>query len=319
MTQDRVGIWGPPQQERNPYAATPTDQAPLQPAPVAPAPLPQPVRERSIRWGLLDVLWGFLLMFASQIFLSVALVVVVATQLLSANESVEDPSALLESTLTQALSAPFILVSALAMYLSWWFAARRASKKKGLGSYAKDFWIKFNWKRDIPIGLGIAAVLRLFEQGVLWFLANVVGMDLSEVGNADVVISQEGFWFFINAIVVAAFLAPFFEEFFFRGLFLQASLRLFGQSRTRNNGEHTWFSRNRVWLSILITSVAFGLMHFQGDPSSVGHWIVVAQTGIIGAVLAWVTVKTKSVGIAIATHVAFNLSGVLLATFLGGS
>lgn len=310
-TNNRMGIWGPP--TGSPYG---------QPIPsAAPGNFMAPSYGPRIRWGMLDVLWGFLFLIASQVFLSIALIVMVAVEMVSKNLAVEDPNAIFDSVMTEVYSGPFLLISSLSMYLVWWLVTRWATMKKGLKSYAKDFWLKFRWWRDIALGAGIALGLRLVEQGVFQFLGNVVGMDLDEISNSEIIVNQPGIWYIINGIIVAGLLAPFFEEFFFRGLFLQASMRFFGRSRKWNKskmGKSTWLYRNRVWLSIIITSVAFGLMHFQGDPSSIGHWLVVAQTGIIGAVLAFITIKTKRLGPAITAHVFFNLSGVILATFMGG-
>lgn len=310
-TNNRMGIWGPP--VNSPYG---------QPVPsVAPGNFMVPSYGPRIRWGMLDVLWGFLFLIASQIFLSVALIVMVAVEMVSKNLAVEDPNALLDSVMTEVYSGPFLLISSLSMYLVWWLVTRWATMKKGMKSYAKDFWLKFNWKRDLPLGFGIALGLRLLEQAVLWFLGSVIGMNLDDMGNSEIIVNQPGIWYIINGIIVAGLLAPFFEEFFFRGLFLQASMRFFGRSRKWNRskmGKSTWLYRNRVWISVIITSIAFGLMHFQGDPLSSGHWLVVTQTGLIGVLLAYLTVKTKSLGPAIAAHVFFNLSGVILATLMGG-
>lgn len=337
MSSDNLNIWGPPAGPANPPAPQgvpqpygtpvqgqhfpPPQQGQMQHPGFQMPPQMTPQKQRRIRWGLLDVLWGFLLMFLFQLLIIVPIIAIATVQILTNNESIEDPELLINQLMNDVLSGPTIFVTSLSMYLAWWLVTRRATKKKGLGSYVKDFWLKFRWLRDITMGFLLAVALRLAEQGIFWFLINVVGVDMSGAENTSVFTSMSGLWFVLNAVIIAGILGPFFEEFFFRGLFLQASMRFLGRSRTWNpskSGASTWLYRNRVWLSIIFTSVVFGMMHFQGDFTNVGHWIVVAQTGIIGVILAVLTVKTKRLGPAITAHIFFNLSGVILATLLGG-
>lgn len=303
---EKINIWGPPTPNANlqPQGRN-TNEVIASTKPV-----------RRIRWGLADALMGIGLMLALQILMAIGLVVYIAYELLSEEGAIEDfdPTTV---TFDQALSGPFLFASALAMYLAWWIAIRHASKKKGFASYAKDFWLRMNWKRDILLGIVLAGFLRLAEQGIFWFLGNVVGINLDDMGNTEAIMGQQGVWLFINAVVVAALLAPFFEEVFFRGLFLQGLMRTLNKSRIKRKGVHTWLSRKRATIAIIVSSIAFGLMHFQGDPSSLGHWLVVIQTGLIGLIFAIITIKTKRLGLAIVGHIAFNLSGVLLVYFLG--
>jgi hypothetical protein len=83
-------------------------------------------------------------------------------------------------------------------------------------------------------------------------------------------------------------LAPFAEEFYFRGLL------------------HNWFRQHlNVWWSIFLSSALFGLAHFD----SVG---VLVSSFIMGAVMAYAYERTKSLWITIAIHVITNSTAVVL-------
>lgn len=292
----------------------------------------EPVKRRT--WGLRDVALGFGLFVFFQLLLTGGLLVKTITGSLSAGGAVEDTDVIFEQTLNIAVSGPFLLASSALMYLGWMIAIRRATFKKGLHSYAKDFWLKFNWKRDIPLGLLFAATLRGVEWLTMVALTSI-GVDMSTGGNTDIIVNQSGIWYFINAIVIAAFAAPFFEELFFRGLFLQGALRNFRKGRFPKPqtffgrivndltpglfeayaSHRRWVYRNRNWLAVALSSTVFGFMHFQGT-DTFAQWFVIIQTGLIGVMLALIVLKTKRLGLAITSHIFFNLSGVILATLL---
>lgn len=101
-----------------------------------------------------------------------------------------------------------------------------------------------------------------------------------------------GFWGFILALLVGAFIAPLIEEMFFRGFFYPALRRKLGVS----------------W-AILVSSVVFGLFHLN-------IWLFV-PTFLIGLVLAYLYERENSLGPPIALHVANNLISVVLIYVIG--
>ncbi len=97
------------------------------------------------------------------------------------------------------------------------------------------------------------------------------------------------FWF---AIVVAA---PFFEEVLFRG-FIYAGLAN---------------SRLGVWGAIVVTSLAWSVIHLQYDA------FLIMLIFIAGLVLGYARYKTRSLTICIAMHMLFNLIALIeVAVFL---
>jgi len=132
---------------------------------------------------------------------------------------------------------------------------------------------------------------------------------------------------------------PIFEELFFRGLVFGAFLKNFVRDRDRAKpqslfGEWVMAHLGRTWaawasyrgflyrwrlpLAVVISSLMFGLLHFQGS-NTFGSWFVVGTTTVIGMVLAVIRYRTGRLGMAICTHVLFNTSGLVLALIFNGS
>lgn len=286
------------------------------------SPKPRWSTNRRIRWGLLDPLIALALTLASQLGISMVMMFLYISQ--NAQQINELTAEELETGLMDyVLSGPFLFIGNMLMYASWWVALHFA-RRKGFKSYAKDFWLKYRFPRDILLGFGLALLLRGLEFGVM-FILEVAGVDLTGADNSSIIVGMDGIWYFLTAIIMAGILGPFMEELLFRGLGLQVLLRAFQHPRLRWNARNlgnggnpigAFVYKSRVWLSILLSSTVFGFMHFQGV-ETFGQWFVVIWTGLIGVALAWMTFKAKRLGPAIFTHIFFNLSGVLLATFIG--
>ena len=90
----------------------------------------------------------------------------------------------------------------------------------------------------------------------------------------------------LPSVVTICVLAPVVEEMLFRGIFLRSFLHRYGP-----------------WTAILLSSLLFGLVHF--DP---GH--VVLAT-LLGIALGWLYYATRSLWPSVIAH-AFQNSGVML-------
>lgn len=283
------------------------------------------------RWGLPSAIMGFVLMLGFQLIVGVVLVILVTIQ--AASQGIYDTYEIQDITLDMAFSAPVLIISAFTMYLSWLIVMFWASYKNGAKSFAKDFWIRFKWT-DILWGLGLGLALRGADLGSQWIMQEVIGLDLSGAGNTSPIVSQTGFAYFMLAIVIGCICAPLFEEMFIRGHFFQALIRYFRKNNQvpttvigrfvhseipglwnfHKKVKHVLF-KLRYWLSCLISGTVFGSMHFQATGMWT-DWLIVTQTGLIGVFLAWMVLKTKRVGTAIAIHVVFNVTGIIIATYL---
>lgn len=149
-----------------------------------------------------------------------------------------------------------------------------------------------NWRTDLLIAVVVAFVLRLWEAFISVVLT-WVGVDLTGVSNTDIVTTSTGVWLPI-VILGATIGAPIIEEVFFRGAFLTTITSRYGNAA-----------------GIIITSIVFGWMHAQGG--FISGVVIATQIAIVGAVLAWLVIRTGRLGTAILAHVMFNVSGVVLA------
>ena len=124
------------------------------------------------------------------------------------------------------------------------------------------------------VSMVLGIVLTLFGE---WFGANPTTPDFSLVGEfwADV-------WMLVSVVVVA----PFTEEYIFRGL-LQTGFRRYGRA-----------------FAIVAPSILFGLLH--------GNVIQAIPAFVIGVILGYYTEKTGSIATSVCIHMLNNLISTLL-------
>lgn len=102
-------------------------------------------------------------------------------------------------------------------------------------------------------------------------------------------------------ILLAVTLVPCLEEILYRGFLQSLVLRISG----------------RPWLSVLISSAVFTVMHVQPDGSI--PWPALCVIGALGISLGIVFERTKSLTGPVVVHAAFNTANVVLALFHGSS
>jgi membrane protease YdiL (CAAX protease family) len=203
-----------------------------------------------------------------------------------------------QTLLSDLTASPvFVLVSLLTLWFGFLLGVFVASYRNGQRSLALDFGWRFVWRTDLALGIGLAIVLRLAD----WAFGSALtalGVNPKSLDNSGPILDQKGVALVV--IVIAASVgAPIVEELFFRGLTLRALQKRWG-----------------AVVGIIGSSVLFGLLHAQPDSSGAltfsSLWLVLF-TASLGAVLAWVAVKTNRLGITVIAHMTFNLSALLLA------
>ena len=187
-----------------------------------------------------------------------------------------------------------------------------ASRRRGLGNLAADFGLRFR-PVDIAIGLGIGLGGRLFTGALTGVTIGITGYTPPR-GNFE--LSSGPLWIALNSVLIAAIVAPFVEELFFRGLLLRSVRNgvLRGKGRPQPAGPAV--QRRAVILSILVSGVGFMLLHLYQADNLTFAIILGGSTLVVGLANARVATRTGRLGGAIIAHVVFNGSAVLLAIVL---
>jgi hypothetical protein len=165
-----------------------------------------------------------------------------------------------------------------------------ASFRKGRGP-VDDFRLTMRWY-DAPLGLAVGAltqfpVLPLLYLPIFWIFGE---QDVSEPAR-ELTEKATGTGTVVLLVLVVVVGAPVIEEIFFRGLLLRSLERTAG-------------GRLGVLWPVAISSVVFGLFHFQ--------LLQLPALVVFGLVAAVLTVRTGRLGPAIWAHVAFNATTVVV-------
>jgi membrane protease YdiL (CAAX protease family) len=156
---------------------------------------------------------------------------------------------------------------------------------------------QYTSRGDLLLGLGAYVIVLGVSVLLYWVLSPVLGplpqtmlailrdaSDMSRLPNADAFT-----WFFI--IVRACLLAPVVEELLFRGL-------LFGWLR----------SHYSAWLTILVTAIAFMLVHY--------YPILFPFAFVFGVIAGWVRERTGSSLVMVAAHIVNSVLFLTVAYIL---
>ncbi|MFV0259253.1 MAG: lysostaphin resistance A-like protein [Acidimicrobiales bacterium] len=167
------------------------------------------------------------------------------------------------------------------------------SRWKGLGA-AADWRLRAFRPLDLAIGLG-TAVIALGGAGLAGaIVSQLVGLtDPAAADNTQILTDADGTaWqaLIVFAVVVGA---PVSEELFFRGLCLRAIE-----------------NRAGVVTAVIGSTILFTLPHFVGAGWA-GTAVLLSSIGVVGLVLAVVTVMVDRLLPAIIAHMLFNLVGAL--------
>jgi len=140
---------------------------------------------------------------------------------------------------------------------------------------------------DMAIFWGIISMIAMF---VIMFIIGIVltiyGANLEESSN---ITDLEQIFSLPSIFFIVAF-QPIGEEIFFRGFLLDKISSLAGRET-----------------AIVVTSILFGMAHL-----TYGNIYPAIMTGILGLILAYMVVKTKSLTTAIIAHIFFNVTSVTL-------
>jgi membrane protease YdiL (CAAX protease family) len=162
--------------------------------------------------------------------------------------------------------------------------------RTGTGSVAADYGFKLRPWPDIPLGIvvGVASQYLLVpavEAPLLPFVHHLY----SRLGHPAQSLTGNAFGPGLIVLAVLVCLgSPVVEELLFRGLLLRSLLGAF-----QGLGP-----RLATVLSIFVTALVFGLVHFEAL-----QFLGLAGFGVVLGILAW---KTRRLGPSIVAHMAFN-------------
>jgi membrane protease YdiL (CAAX protease family) len=193
-----------------------------------------------------------------------------------------------DPTLLGYIPYTFVLMSSfIFLYIGIWLIVRLIHGRplRSLVTRSK----RVNWRR-IGIGFSIWIVLLLvgtFIEYLFWPETFTINFEPRV---------------FIPFAILAILLFPIqttAEELFFRGYLVQAG---------------SLISRNRIFLSIW-SGVLFALPHILNPEVASNTIIVMLSFFVLGAFLAWISIKDGTIELAIGIHAANNLAVALLVTF----
>lgn len=196
---------------------------------------------------------------------------------------------------TDPLSMPTWVVSASAASL--WIPALVAlvlvSRARGTGSWVHDFGLRARWIDLVGLPIGVASQLILVPLVTLPFtrlFPDSFSAERVEERARGLANMASGPWIVLLALVVVVG-APLVEELVYRG-FIQLGLA----------------PRIGATVSLLVTAAWFTLVHLS-PPEFPGLFAFSLVLGLCAA-------RTGRLGMAVAAHVAFNATGLLLVVLL---
>jgi membrane protease YdiL (CAAX protease family) len=183
--------------------------------------------------------------------------------------------------------------SGLAMWGSYLFVLSQVSRKYGSGDFARDYRIRFAPRDAWGIPLGIASqfvLVTIVTYPLTKLFPDSFSVEEVEKRARDLADSAPGAWMILLfAIVVLG--APVIEEIVYRGMLQQGLERSIDQRG-----------------ALVLTAVIFAAIHMQP--------IEFPGLFAFALVLGWTYQRTKRLGLAIVTHMAFNASGLVAVTLL---
>ena len=160
-------------------------------------------------------------------------------------------------------------------------------------------WASFIGFKNFSLGkvLLSAGVGLLFFTGlqIMSFILSQFGGNLESSDTSESIKAIEGANRLLIIMIVVPFVVPFLEEVMFRGIVLMGLIK--GHKKTKSN--------SNVVIAIIVSSIFFGLVHFQGF-SELTDLFVVLWTGLFGATNALLRLKFDSFYPAFASHSTYN-------------
>ncbi|SUZ31180.1 hypothetical protein ROE7235_00916 [Roseibaca ekhonensis] len=141
--------------------------------------------------------------------------------------------------------------------------------------------------RDFGVAFGVFMAVSL--PGIVWVVAS---------GNLTPGVPLSTWAIFVVPVLLGLILQTGAEEIVFRG-YLQQQLAARFVAR---------------WVSFVIPSILFGLLHYAPAEMGQGAWLLVGLTGFFGLLMADLTARSGSLGLAWGMHFGNNILAILVFT-----
>lgn len=141
--------------------------------------------------------------------------------------------------------------------------------------------------RDFGVAFGVFMAVSL--PGIVWVVAS---------GNLTPGVPLSTWAIFVLPVLLGLILQTGAEEIVFRG-YLQQQLAARFVAR---------------WVSFVIPSILFGLLHYAPAEMGQGAWLLVGLTGFFGLLMADLTARSGSLGLAWGMHFGNNILAILVFT-----
>ena len=296
----------PPYAPYPPYGYAPPAYQPTPPQAAAPTAAPERQQEspawHSIKW-ILAVIGVFFAVLGIQVVATFAIMAVAIV----AGGGMDVMSWIMGDGLI--IVEIIIQLVWLAVAVPWWLHVR----KRGIGLFRDtskeddENALNIAWRvlGIVLLGFGAQIVVSIVLNLVLPLFPDV--MTSYESLMEDTGLASEG----IFTLIASAVLAPLVEEFTFRGIVMQFSLRAMCQQWTGRLTRES-LARMRVmpqqfWLANIFQAAVFGIMHL--------NLVQGLYAFVLGLLLGWVFWRTGRLRWCIGLHAAFNFSGYVLDGF----
>lgn len=207
---------------------------------------------------------------------------------------------------------PLLFAAVLAGYGALFVTVLLASRRRGTGSLARDFGLRFR-PVDLAIGIGVGIGAEIAGVIVAIPLVGLTG----GVPTSNVPAQNDLVWIVLNTVMATTLVAPVVEELFFRGLLLRAIRNgiLRGRaSHPRTDPPDSRRVRRALLGSVLISSAVFMLVHLYQAPDLTTLLVLGSSTVLLGLANAVLATRTGRLGPGIVAHMVFN--GVAVLGFL---
>ena len=180
-----------------------------------------------------------------------------------------------ETVFNAAGSAVIYALSIILIIGAPWLIKKRKTSRQEVGLNVLPRWIDFLWT---PAGMIIYLILTSLVTALATYLLPFIDYNQAqETGYSQIATRPEYFLAFISLVIIA----PIAEEVLFRG-YLLAKLKKYAP----------------VWLAVLLTSLLFGIVHFQ--------WNVGIDVFVLSLVLCFLRLVSGSLWPSIMLHMLKN-------------